>query len=105
MSRPVYARGAQADIMEIWAFNAERSEQKANRMVQDIDAKCELILDYPNLGRARPEIGSGYRSLPVGKYVIYYQVRGERISISRVLSAHQDISGITWLDDDPALPS
>jgi len=104
MSRPFYARSAQADIMELWAFHAERSEQNARRIVESIHDKCELLRNYPNLGRARPEIGVGFRSLSVGNYTIFYRYHNERVQIVRVLSANIDLSGIVWLDDDPSQP-
>jgi len=105
MSQPFYARSAEADIMELWAFHAERSEQNARRIVQRIHDKCELLRDFPNLGRARPEIGVVYRSLPVGNYTIFYRYHNERVQIVRVLSANANLAKIVWLDDDSSLPS
>ena len=99
-----FARGAEADLNEIWTYLAERDLQKADRTIDAISAKCLLLLDNPNLGRARPELNINYRSLVSGDYTIFYRFHNQHVQITRILHASRNLSHIIWLDDDSALP-
>jgi toxin ParE1/3/4 len=43
------------------------------------------------LGRGREELAPGLRSLPYGRYVIFYEVMPDRIAIVRVLHGAGDL--------------
>ena len=48
-------------------------------------------MQSPHIGRERPEIKSGYRSLAEGKHVIFYRVGDGGIDILRILHGRMDI--------------
>ena len=83
-------RAAQADMDEQWIYLAERSEQAAARMKLSLTLAFERLVDFPNLGRARPEFTGGLRSFPVDNFVIYYRVLENKIEIVRVLHGAAD---------------
>ena len=63
---------AAADILDIWDHIAEDSLDQADRWVDKLDAKFELIATQPLMGRARDELAANRRSFPFGRYVIFY---------------------------------
>ena len=95
-------RAAEADILEIWAYLFDKSERSADRFTADITAKSNMLCEFPLLGRRRAEFGANYRSLPVGNYVIFYQILGTKLEISRVLHGSRDTSSLFVLEDEDA---
>ena len=68
------ARSAAADLDEIWIYIAQRGGAAvAERFLESLNQRFALIARYPGLGRARPELQPGLRSLSVGRYRIYYR--------------------------------
>jgi toxin ParE1/3/4 len=87
-------RAAEADLLEIWLYLFENSQQAADRVVDEIAGKYDLLCEFPLMGRRRAELGANYRSLPVGNYVIFYRVTDTKLEISRVLHGARDLTGI-----------
>jgi toxin ParE1/3/4 len=81
---------AEQDLEEIWSYVAEdASVTRADRLIDAILDRFELLAERPRMGRNRPEFGEGVRSFVVESYVIYY--RHERdILIARVLHGSRD---------------
>jgi toxin ParE1/3/4 len=98
MSERIYrlSRAAEAELLEIWTYLYEQSqsEQSAEKVLREIAAQCSLLVDFPYMGRSREELGRGYRSFPVGRYVIFYRLIAEGIEISHVLHGAQDVTHI-----------
>ena len=88
------SREAEEDLLEIWRYISERNESAAIRLITDINAKYETLLEFPGMGRSREELGPGYRSFVVGNYVIYYRLIEDGIEIARVLHGSRDIGRI-----------
>ncbi len=51
---------AKADILEISFYISERNESAADRIIEETTAKYELLLEIPEMGRSREELGPGY---------------------------------------------
>ena len=81
---------AEQDLEEIWSYVAkDASATTADRLIDAIFDRFELLTEQPRMGRNRPEFGEGVRSFVVESYVIYY--RQERdILIARVLHGSRD---------------
>jgi toxin ParE1/3/4 len=81
---------AERDLEEIWFYVAEdASPATADRLIDAIIDRFELLAEQPMMGRLRPEFGSGVRSLTVENHVIYYRHDGG-ILIARVLHGRRD---------------
>lgn len=81
---------AESDLAEIWSYVAEdTSATRADRLVDAIFDRFELLVEQPRIGRNRPEFGEGVRSLVVESYVIYYRHEGD-ILIARILHGRRD---------------
>ena len=82
---------AEADILEIWDYIAEDSLIEADRWVDRLDEKLALWATQPMMGRSRDELASGVRSLPFGRYVVFFQPVPNGIDVIRVLHGSRDV--------------
>ncbi len=53
-----------------------------------------MLAQNPFLGRSRDEVAPGYRSVVVGRYVVFYLATGEDVEIVRVLHGRRDLSAV-----------
>ena len=88
----VYAASAVTDLKHIWEHYAERASKRvANEMVLRIQKDLETTFGRrKRAGRARPEFGGGFRSIPIPPYVAFYVV-DSRAQVIRILHGHRDI--------------
>lgn len=47
----------------------------------------------------RPELGEATRSVPVGRYVIFYTANPDEIRIERILHGARDIPNVYAIED------
>ena len=85
---------AEADILEIWDYIADDSMEAADRWVDQLDEKFQLIATQPMMGRAREELVPGLRSFPFRRYVIFYMPIGNGIDVVRVLHGARDVDAV-----------
>src|SRR4051794_20961095 len=92
MRQLAVTRRAQHDLMEIWRYIAEQSNPyRADRFLDKVHQKLELLAAQPGTGRSRDELRVGLRSAPVSPYVVFYNAIEEGIEVVRVLHGRQDI--------------
>jgi len=92
--RVIYAPEAEADIVAIARRIAEDNLEAAERFIEMIDEKADLLATAPAMGRQRDELAQGLRSFPVGAYVIFYRVAKRGIEVARVLHGARDIPSL-----------
>ena len=81
---------AEQDLDEIWSYVAEAANPTtADRLMDAIIDRFELLAEQPRMGRLRPEFGAGVRSFTVENHVIYYRHEGN-VLIDRVLHGRRD---------------
>jgi toxin ParE1/3/4 len=86
---------ADQDLFEVSLYIAEnRGTAAAERFIDTMNEKFQLLAKSPQLGRRREELAPRLRSLPVGKYVIFYRPISDGILIVRVLHGARDIISI-----------
>jgi toxin ParE1/3/4 len=81
---------AQADLIEIWKFIAKDNEKSADKFLDKIETTLFMLQDNPCAGRARPELGEAMRSIPVGRYAIYYRSLAQKLELVRVFHNYRD---------------
>jgi toxin ParE1/3/4 len=82
-----------SDLLEIWKYTVKTwGKNQAEKYLLNIEAKLEQLAVNPELGMRRPEIRSGYYSLPVEKHIIFYLHSGNYINIIGVLHGRMDIN-------------
>ena len=89
----IVSPSAEEDLEEIWSFVAERDVEAADRLIDEITGRFDHLLAYPEAGRARHELLVNLRSLPVKRYVIFYQPMDDGVEIFRVLHGSRDVQG------------
>jgi toxin ParE1/3/4 len=85
---------AHLDLVEAALHIAEENPTVADHWLDLIDEKCESLSRLPELGRKRPDLAPGLRSLPAGNYVIFYRPITDGIEVIRVLHGARDIPAL-----------
>jgi len=81
---------AEQDLEEIWSYVAEAASiATADRLIDVLIDRFELLAEQPRMGRLRPEFGTGVRSFTVENHVIYYR-HDRDVLIARVLHGRRD---------------
>lgn len=70
------------------------SIERADRVVDAITRRFQLLAAHPRLGRKRSDLRLGLRGFPVATYVIPYRIEGEGVLILHVLDGRRDIAGL-----------
>jgi toxin ParE1/3/4 len=92
VKRVLYRSGeARADLWEIWDVISVRSVRAADRQLRLIGEAEQRLLEFAEMGAARPDIRPGLRHWPVGKYLIFYRVTDERVEVVRVVHGARDL--------------
>lgn len=83
---------AEQDIDLIFDYTEENHGfAQAVEYVADFDHTFERLIQFSSLGRERPEIRQGLRSIKKDEHVVFYRVLDDRIRIVRILYRRQDL--------------
>ncbi len=91
---------AEEDLEDIafYVFLDSGSLEIADRLIQSITERFDLLEAHPFAGRARNDLRPGIRGFPVGKYVLLYRVEGADVVIVRIVRGSRDLEAL--LDDE-----
>lgn len=89
--RIVRSAAAEEDLVNIWLYVGERDPQAADRLLDRLDRRPQILSDFPHAGVARDDIAPGIRQLVEGNYLIFYRIAEDHIEIARILYARQRI--------------
>jgi len=92
MPRLLKSPQAEIDLENIWLYIAQDSPKNADRFLDLIQEKCELIADFPSLGGSCGELIDGLRSFTVGNYLIFYFPLENGVNIIRVMHGSRDMN-------------
>ena len=93
-----FSPAADADLVDIASFIARDNVPRAITFVDELEAACGKLVDYPHSGVARSDIRAGLRSKPYGSYVIFYCVLEIVVRVERILHGARDIGTIIFSD-------
>ena len=86
------SQAAEADLDEIWLHVTEHSSaETADRLVDRLTGAFLMLARHPFAGRARDDLRAGYRSFPMGNYLVRSRMRDRDVLILRVLHGHRDV--------------
>ena len=90
--RLIVSPDARRDLQRI-ARHSEREWGVARRKeyLAALQDRFSQLLRRPNTGSPRTDIGAGYRSLPVGRHVIFYRTADDALHILRILHQRMDV--------------
>jgi toxin ParE1/3/4 len=63
----------------------------AEKVIDSIEATCDMLAREPLVGRKRPELDPRLRSFVVGQYVVFYAAQQAEVDIVRILHSRRDI--------------
>ena len=82
-------------MFEISLYLARQgSIETAERFIEAVHEQFARLAEYPGMGRARGELAPGLRSIPEGKYIIFYRAVQDTILVIRVLHGSHDAQRI-----------
>jgi len=82
---------ANRDLLRIYSYFEQRSPTAAESILRRIDEKFDQLAALPFIGRQRPSLAPGLRSVVVGNHLIFYLVSRDSITIVRVIDGRMDI--------------
>jgi toxin ParE1/3/4 len=85
---------ARRDLLQLWRYIAEDNEFAADRLIDLITQHFQLLGRNPYAGKSRDDLRPGYRSFPVGQYVVFYRLAEPGIQIMRVLHGKRDLDAL-----------
>jgi len=87
MIKVEYLSKAKDDLTEIHFYISEDSVSAADKMINKILDKVELLGEFPEMGVQVSKLGSmkGYRMIPIKPYLVFYKLIGDVVYIYRVL--------------------
>lgn len=90
----LHTQAAQNDLIDIWGGIAIDNEAAANRVLDEIGAKLDLLPDFPELGVERSDLRAGLRMLVVREYLVLYRLQPKHIEVVRVVHGHRDLGAL-----------
>jgi toxin ParE1/3/4 len=92
--RATFLASVRADLVEIQTYIARQSGSRAvaRNFVAELRRRCHELAALPGtLGRARPELGPGLRSVSHKGYVIFFRYADHRFEVVDILEGHRDV--------------
>jgi toxin ParE1/3/4 len=85
---------AEAELRQIWRTVAAENPAAADRLLLKIDAKLQILRDFPKIGAPRNEIRPGFRMLVEGNYLLLYEYDedGDAVELISVVDGRQDLA-------------
>lgn len=96
MPEVVYSPASVGDLAEIWDYVAQDSLLQADRLIDRFRIRIQYLAHNNLLGRPRTELAKNCRSVPLGKYCIYYRPIDDGIEVLRLLHSARDIRQIKF---------
>ncbi|MEH2252990.1 type II toxin-antitoxin system RelE/ParE family toxin [Nostoc sp.] len=96
MGRFIRTAKTEEDLIEIWIYIATDNPTTSDSLLDQINTKCQMLADNPELGQARPDIAPGLRYFSVGRYLIFYQNISKGIEVVRVVHGAKYLPGIIY---------
>lgn len=81
---------ARADLGDIWDYVAHDGPERADRLLDTIVTKCQLLERFPDIGRPRTELAPALRSITVGRYIVFYRNTAEHVEVIRILDGWRE---------------
>lgn len=92
MPRIRFTTSAEADLLELWLTIAEENLPAADKSLDSIQSTVAELSRQPEMGRARPELVDGLRSITTRTpYTIFYLSDADGLLVVRVLHHARDI--------------
>ena len=94
MKRLIFSDQAVADLIGIADYITDISshDEVGNRFAEEIEIHCRKLARLPGLlGRNRPELSEGLRSIPHKSYLIFFRYRDDIFEVVTIIGAERDL--------------
>ena len=85
---------AAQDLQDIHDYLFANNPDTADKFLDTIAQKFEMLTNFPNMGRKRDELLTSLRSFPMDDYLIFYRQVEQEIEIVRVVSGYRDLDAL-----------
>src|SRR4029450_7381307 len=91
----IYRPKAEEDLRDIYLYIAADNPDRAFEFVGEIRRRCATLCELPELGPARPRLGTGLRIYPIRRrVVVIYRLIDTAIEIVRTAYGGRDIEAL-----------
>lgn len=90
------------DVQEIKAYIAEDNPTAAAEVGNALYSKIRELASFPKMGSllsSKTHVRTDYRFLVCGKYLVFYKVEGDFISVYRILNGVRDYLSVLFSDE------
>lgn len=96
MAELFVSRRAETDLREIWRYIASDNPTAADRVLLRIDAKLQILRQFPKIGALRNDIRRDMRMLVEGNYLLLYEYdsRKDEVDLIAVIDGRRELSGL-----------
>jgi len=85
--------------MALWVHIALENPSAADRALDRIEERCNVLRDYPLSGPARPDIASDARILIIDRWIALYRLIEGGVQIVRLADGAQDLTQLEHVSD------
>jgi toxin ParE1/3/4 len=82
---------AEEDLIAIWLSIAEYNPPAADRLLTLPDERIDSLVEHPDRGAPRPELGRDMRILVEGDYLVIYRVQKSGVTVVRVIHGAREL--------------
>ncbi|WP_353932163.1 type II toxin-antitoxin system RelE/ParE family toxin [Okeanomitos corallinicola TIOX110] len=82
------------DINEICDYLSGFNLESANQFLNTIEQKCQVLVQFPNMGRIYAELLPELRGISVNPYIIFYRLIEDEVEIVRVVNGYRNIESL-----------
>ena len=98
-----YSPEARLDLDDIWDYIVSELQNRsaAARVIDRIMDAVDQLKNFAEMGTplsSIADVGTGYRFLVSGNYMVFYRVQGSDIYIDRVLYGRSDYMSVLFKD-------
>lgn len=92
MKEAAFTPAAMHDMADILESISTDNEAAAMEVLGALFRQANLLVQSPWIGRSRhDDLGPGIRSIPVGRYVLFYRVQADGVEVLRVFHGARDL--------------
>lgn len=82
------------DINEICDYLSGFNLESANQFLNTIEQKCQVLAQFPNMGRSYAELSPELRGISVSPYIIFYRLIKDEVEIIRVVNGYRNLESL-----------
>jgi len=91
MAEILFRRSALRDLQQIGQYIAREDAAAAERFRNTIVRRIDLLRQFPESARPRPEFGPGIRTIPIGRYIVILRVELPKVVVLRIIHGARDL--------------